>query len=256
MANPRSVVCIPTLKRTEFLALTLERLSQTREAEHLDVRIFVDWGINGRYEDVAYVRDTYLPTADIYQANPHVSVLSGTWNILMALKDGYESGADYIFLVEEDVMVRPNFFQWHWATQASDDYFVTCGRRHFRMPVDFYSNPGTCYRREKLAMVIPHINDEYFAGTDKYVDKHWPQFRGQDGSLDDGMIRKILKSVNGKAMCAVPPVAHHQGFRFYNRMDGFVNHGKTIQEKIESLREIVSRIDPTFRYTQDFEPFV
>src|ERR1700677_4389991 len=119
-----SVVCIPTLHRPEFLALCLEKIAQTWEAENLDVRIFLDWGIPARLADVEYCRDTYLPTAQIYQANPHQKVLSGTWNILRALKDGYETGAHRVFLIEEDVMVRPQFFHWHKTTHEQDDYFV------------------------------------------------------------------------------------------------------------------------------------
>jgi hypothetical protein len=256
MINQReqSVVVIPTLKRPEFLALTLERLANAG-AEHLDVRIFVDWGIKDRHEDVAYVRDTYLPSAQIYQANPHVRVLSGAWNILMSLKEGWETGAPYVFLVEEDVMVRPEFFEWHWKTQEEGDYFVTCGRKYLRMPLNFYSNPGTCYRHDKLSLVIPHINEDYFKNTEVYVDKHFPQYRGMDGSLDDGLIRKIQRSVEGSVVCAEPPVAHHQGFHYYNRMEQFMNREAGIEARVARLRDILLTVNPLYKYTPDFEPY-
>ena len=249
-----SVICMPTLRRPEFLALALEKISQTKEAPNLDVRIFLDYGVPARLADVEFCRDTFLPTAEIYQANPHKKVLSGTWNILNALKSGWESGAKFIFLVEEDVMIRPEFFQWHWSAHEQDDYFVTCGRRYSRMPLDFYSNPGTCYRRDKLALVMPHIREEYFNGTDAYVDKYFPQFKGMDGSLDDGLIRKIIRSVGGKVMCAEPKVCAHQGFHYYDRLENFKNTGKTIQERIEMLRVILKRVKEPSRYTGDFEP--
>lgn len=252
---PSSVVVIPTLNRPEFLALALEKLSLTEEAEHLDVRIFLDTCPDSRAEEVEYVRDTFLPTADIYRAGKHVAALSGCWNILHALREGYETGAEFIFLVEEDVMVRPNFFKWHWATQASDDFFVTCGRRHGRMPVDFYCNPGTCYRWQSLGLVVPHICKEYFADNKAYLQKHFPKMDGLDGNLDDGLIRKVIRSTRGKVRVADPAIVAHQGFHYYNRLNGFVNEGRTIQEKIGALREMLTRVDPAFRYTADFEPF-
>ena len=246
---------MPSLKRPEFLALALEKLASTKEAEHVDVRIFLDCGMPHRLADVEYCRDTYLPTAEIYLAKDHEKVLSGAWNILNALRNGYESGKEFIFLVEEDIMVRPNFFSWHWDAHASDDYFVTCGRKYGRFPLDFYSNPGTCYRHDKLALVMPHVSKEYFGGTEAYVNKKFPTMIGQDGSLDDGLIRKVIRSVKGKVTCAVPAVCAHQGFHYYDRLAEFKNEGKTIQERIECLRVILQKVKEPSRYNSDFEPF-
>lgn len=239
-----------------MLALALEKTSQSKFADSLDVRIFLDYTVDKRADEVEWVRDTYLPTAEIFRAKEHIKVPSGCWNILNALKNGYESGADLIFLVEEDVLTDPEtFWTWHWERHQKDDYFVTCGRRHGRMPLDFYSNPGTCYRREALAQIIPHINDEYFADTTKYLNKYFPTMIGTDGTLDDGLIRKVQRSVKGKVLCADPPVAFHQGFNYYNRLDLYMNPGRTLPEKILELRKMLSRINPSDRYAQDFEPF-
>jgi hypothetical protein len=221
----------------------------------LDVRIYLDWCQDERLADVEYCRDTYFPTAEIFRAGPHVKVLSGTWNILNSLKGGYETGAEFIFFIEEDVMVQPCFFEWHWAQHERENYFVTCGRRHGQMPLDFYSNPGTCYRRSALSYVMPHICDEYYADTTKYVDTKFPQYRGQDGSLDDGLIRKVQKSVGGKVLCAVPPVAFHQGFHYYDRLPEYRNTGVGIQDRIRVLEEMLPRVDRVDRYTHDFEPY-
>ena len=252
---PKSVVVIPTLRRPEMLALTLEKLSKTPQAEHLDVRIFLDTAPPETLEDVAYCRDTYLPTAEIFQAGEHVKVLSGCWNILNALKNGYETGADRIFLVEEDVFVAPNFFEWHWQKHSEGNHFVTCGRRHGRMPMDFYSNPGTCYTRESLGQVMPHICDDFFRDTKAYLSKHFPTMIGKDGDLDDGLIRKVQRSVNGKVTCAQPPVAFHQGFHYYNCFQEFKINGGSIQLRIAQLRHLLPTIDPHGRYTSDYEPY-
>src|SRR5208282_417358 len=106
--KPDSAVVIPACKRPEFLALTLEKLSRTPEIESVDVRIFLDSGSEERLKEVEYVRDTYLPVAELFRAHTHVIAPSGTWNILGSLKAGYETGADFIYLVEEDIMCYPN----------------------------------------------------------------------------------------------------------------------------------------------------
>jgi hypothetical protein len=251
--NQKSVVVIPTLRRPEMLALTLQHLSQTRQASSLDVRIYVDHTTEQRLDEVEYVRDTFFPTADIFHAATHVLCPGGTWNILQSLKSGYETGVEFIFFVEEDVFVRPEFFDRHLEMQASGDYFVTCGRKLPNRDEFYYSNPGTCYRREKLALVIPHINDRYFADQAGYVEEHFPNMQDA-GTNDDGLIRRVMQSVGGKALCAVPPTAYHQGFHYYNRMPQFTVEG-TLPEKIEQLKVLLQKVNPKDRYSSDFEPF-
>lgn len=239
-----------------MLALTLEKLSRTPEAQYLDIRIFLDTSSDEVLSDVEYCRDTYLPTAEIFRAGEHVKVLSGCWNILKALESGYQTGAEYVFLVEEDVFVAPDFFSWHLAKHVEREHFVTCGRRHGRMPKDFYSNPGTCYSRQALTQILPHINADFFRDTRAYLDKNFPTMVGKDGNLDDGLIRKVQRSVGGRVCCADPAVAFHQGFHYYNRMGGYVNTGKTIQERIDFLRILLPTLNPKLnKYVADYEPF-
>jgi len=237
-----------------MLALTLEKLAQAPNIEDIDVRIFVDYGITGRLEEVNFCRDSFLPTAEIFQAKPHIKVQSGAWNILTSLKAGHETGKEFVFLVEEDILIAPNFFEWHWNAHQSGEYFVTCGRKHGRMPSDFYSNPGTCYRRKSLDLVLPHINDTYFGGTTAYVDKHFPTMIGMDGSLDDGLIRKVQRSVGGKVLCAEPRICSHIGFHYYDRVPQYKNQGKTIEERIECLRIMLRDVDRNSKYISDLEP--
>lgn len=237
-----------------MLALTLEHLAQTRPAFQLDVRICVDHTNQERLADIDYVRDTYFPTADIYHAGNHILTPGGCWNILNSLKSGYETGAEYVFFVEEDVFVSPDFFDRHLELQGSGDYFVTSGRKLAYFDDTFYSNPGSCYRRKKLAAVIPHICDLYFTDQRGYLEHYFP---GMDdaGILDDGLIRRAMRSLGGRAKCAVPSIAFHQGFHYYNKMAEYRVEGN-IQQKIEQLRVLLPTVDPKARYTGDFEPYL
>ncbi len=251
---------IPTLKRPEMLALCLERLIQTKQDFDIDVRIFLDHSNDARLNaqrlaDTERVRDVYFPTAEIFHANNHIVAPSGSWTILHSLKSGYETGADFIAFVEEDVLVTTDFYTRHFELQASGDYFVTSGRKLSYFDDTFFSNPGSFYRREKLALIIPHICDQYFINQKAYLEQRFPHM-DDCGILDDGLIRRIMRSINGRAKCAVPRIAQHIGFHYYQKMSEYKNEG-SLDQKIEWLRyflsDISSRKAEDRRYIGDLE---
>lgn len=247
-----SVVVIPTCHRPEMLALCLERLGQAPGLP--PVLIFPD--VPADLDEVWYVKEHYLPQAKYHKPFPHIQAPSGCWNILYSIKQGYLTGADRVYLVEEDVMVRPNFFQWH--NSIGDEFLASCGRQdaHFypRYP-NLYTNPGSCLHRPLLDAVVPHINDDYFTRLRAYMDEFLPPKWDDHSDLDDGLIRRTIRNMGGK--CAYPPepgVAVHQGFHFYRKVDRFQNEGNIV-ERIEGLRKMLSRIKPMERYAHDLEHF-
>lgn len=251
--TPKMTVVIPTCNRVEFLALSLEALARTSEAVNIDVRIFLDHTDESRLEEVDYVRDMYFPDAWIFHASEHVLAPSGCWNILHALKQGYETGADYIFLVEEDVLVYRDFFREHLRMQASGNYFATCGRLIPRHSGSYYTNPGACFKREKLAAVIPYITSEFFENRRVFMDRTFGQM--DDASdLDDGLIRRVIRFVGGEVRYPEKAIVAHQGFHFYNHFYEYKTHGP-IKDRVSQLREMLASITPAGRYTKDFEPF-
>lgn len=245
-------VAIPTLKRTEMLALALEAIDRAEQSPE-DIRIFLDYTDDSKkLGDVEYVRDTYCPRATIYKAKLHVKAPSGCWNILNAYKQGFESGTDFIAMIEEDVRVYGDYFKW--STQAQESgCFASCGRFIRRYGENYFTNPGAFFRRESLSLVVPHINDSFFNDRRGYLDKTFSPF--PDASdLDDGLIRHVMRSVNGFVKYPETPKVAHQGFRMYCRMEEFRPTGN-IQQRVDQLRNILKHIDPSWRYTQDFEPF-
>jgi hypothetical protein len=234
-----------------MLALALESLSRTNEP-NLDVRIFLD--NIGNLEDTAYVRDTYYPEAEIFQAHAHVQTPSGMWNILNALKQGYETGADLVYIVEEDVCVRPEFFLWHQNQEPG--YLASCGRKIPRLQnYDQYTNSGSCFPQDKLRLVVQHIKNDLFNAPRAYMDRTFGKM-DEVSTLDDGLVRRIAKFYGLSVKYPETPVCSHIGFMAYNRYQGWVNKEGTIQERIQRLREMLPQVDPKGRYTGDFEPLV
>jgi hypothetical protein len=245
------IVVIPTLHRTEILALTLEKLSLAQKQRNVEVRIYVDTTTDKRLSEFEYVRDTYFPTADLYHAKPHLKVPSGCWNILHALKGGYESEADFVHLIEEDVLVYPDYFDW--MESQTGDYFAACGRYVPRYG-QLYTNPGSMLPRASLATVVPHINDSFFADRRAYLDARWLCEEGY-GDFDDGLIQRIHRASGLPLRFPDTPKVAHVGFHYYNRTQNYQNKEGGIEQRIARLREILPTVDPSGRYTKDFESF-
>lgn len=256
VSGQKLVVTIPTCRRPEMLALNLQKLDQSLRPDNLDVRIFADTDAN--LEHVEYVRNKFYPDALIFHAPPHVQSPSGCWNILNSIKQGYETGADFIFLIEEDVLVRPNYFQSHLEMLTNSEYLASCGRKdrgHYPVYGPLYVNPGSCLTRRLVEQVIPHINDQYFTDLRSYLDRELPPVWDEQSSLDDGLLRRVIRQMGGK--CAYPEigVCVHQGWAFYNKIDIYMNDEKDIERRIARLKELIASIRPGDRYARDFEPF-
>src|SRR5580658_4163233 len=146
-----SVVAIPCANRVELLALTLEKLAAV-EGRPDEVHIYADSVPESRLTEIETVRDMFFPDAFLFHAKPHIAAPSGCWNILNAIKCASRC-ADQVYLVEEDVQVYPNFFQWHQSQTAA----ASCGRRHWDsrwIYRDLYTNPGSCLRRPLLDALV------------------------------------------------------------------------------------------------------
>ncbi len=243
------VVAIPTAHRPELLALTLEKLSGANNLP--EVHIYADSVPESRLREIEVVRDLYLPEAFLFRAHPHPAAASGCWNILNAIKSAAKF-ADTVYLVEEDVLVYPYFFDWHRAQSG----VVSCGRRHWDKNWkhrDLYTNPGSCLRRPLLDALVPHIRDEYFEDTRGYLDRTFQPWH-EITHLDDGLIRNVLKA-NGWEAVYGEPVCAHIGFAGYAKFDLFQNHETELGKRIERAREIVATTSPDNSWSRDFEPY-
>src|SRR5271170_6565338 len=119
-----ATVAVPTANRPELLALNLQRLAVANRNYAFDVHIYADSVSETRLREIEVVRDLYLPEAFLFHAKPHVKAHSGSWNILQAIKSAARF-SDNVYLIEEDVMIYPYFFDWHEAQGAP----ASCGRR-------------------------------------------------------------------------------------------------------------------------------
>src|SRR5277367_3003193 len=122
-----NTIVMPTYARPEMLALSLEQI-QKQIPDNTEIYICLDTSSAERLEEIEYIRDEYSPEAYILHAPTHVQVPSGMWNILNALKEGFNTNSDYVFLIEEDILILPGYFDYHFEFQPQSQ-LATCGRK-------------------------------------------------------------------------------------------------------------------------------
>ena len=159
-----------------------------------------------------------------------------TYNTMEAYKRAYETDARYVYLVEDDVLVMPDFFQWHEALQEQGDFMCTLAYRchrnpHVRQDVidptayltsrEDYASIGVCWKRENLAPVVAHASARYYGCMDSYMLQRFPHHPfGGDFSEQDGLIMRVLKETQGVTAWSYLPRAFHIGLWGYNRPNG------------------------------------
>jgi len=239
---------MPCAHRPEFSALSLLFLSWS--VDFPEIRMYIDHVSDKLKSEFQYVFEHFAPhNAKIFYREPHREGTSGVWNILHSVKDGYETGAGTVFLIEEDVFVRSEFFRRHWETMSTGKYLASCGRicpRFSRLNKGVYTNPGAALGRPLLDNLIPHINDKFFDDTGGYIRNLMPEKPGYIGGLDDGLIRRVITVMGGEAYHQDPAVCSHVGFQAYENRYDFcqIDESAPIGKRIEDLKKMFLRLDP------------
>lgn len=231
------IVVVPVYERPEYLHLCLEAI---REA-HSGIDILVSVNHPDVGAPVSEFREVAMQhRARIKLRMPH-SYPGATYNVLESLRDGYNTGADRVFIVEEDVLIERNFFRWH-ERAARLCCFAVCGWKrtpmlHVSIHNDVYESWGACFPRYSLPFIFEHCTSEYYSDMHGYIARHFderlcPYFE------QDGLINHVV--IAGKLRVAFPPkrVCHHIGVHSYHYPDGHKFEG-TLQERIAALREAV-----------------
>jgi len=291
LKNPRvysgsikDIVIMPAYFRPEYTALALEYLGNAHGAKDKEVwveqdRAYAQYGallqelpamraVVKAYES-AFAKVEYRERApNNYIGNP--------CNFLEAYKRAYErTDVRYVYLVEDDVLVAPDFFRWHEAAQAREDFFVTVGWHCVRNPevppstdptayitsYRDYSSIGVCWRREKLEPFVKHARTEYYSNMPAYLAQAFPGSPIPAGQWTEqaGIVTRLLHETRNR-LVAWPALRRcsHVGVSGYHRPTGHKFTGN-LDTRIAALRAAVSdaRIQGmSHDFTDDIEPVV
>lgn len=260
----KDIVIVPSFYRPEFLAMCLEYLAtahggpgkevwvcqdrHTQDEFHMTQQIPGVREVCRRYQDAFGGFQLIERRPNNFRGNPS--------NFLEAYRTAYErQDVRYVYLVEDDVMVAPDFFLWHEAVQVKLQPFISvawhCIRETAKVPAtddphayvasyrDF-SSIGICWARENLAPLVAHATADYYLDPGGYLRRAFPQNRyPRDQHIEQaGLISRLLHDKPGERLVvwSGPARVSHVGVQGYHRKDGPRFPGK-LDDRIQSLRE-------------------
>lgn len=250
----KDVILITTYNRPDYLRLCLEYLAAAPGIGNCEVRVCIDRGKGLLREFYDVVNDFRTQIALSTTVRPEHSYMGNSFNTLEAYKEAYQTNAQFVYLVEDDVLVRPDFFKWHEAVQSRGDFMCSvayrCSRNsearrditdataYFTTARD-YASVGVCWRREKLAPVLEHAKEEYYRDLKGYLVSHFPNNRFSDCYTEqDGLIMRVMGETHGYTAWPYVPRAYHVGVVGYNRPRGPRLSYQEIKEMIHSQEKI------------------
>lgn len=250
------LVIVPTYDRPEFLSVCLQKLFQARGIENKDI-----WICKDNHAEVSQSTEILFQIAEIICSAKKIcpahsvhfihrdyhKTYGNSLNVLEAFRSAYESDARYIFLVEDDVLVLPDYFEWHEAAQEKFHPFVSCAGRvnrslNFAMNgpevIDesckdlnacvasgkAYGSWASCFKRENLSFV-------------NLWTKHYSVFC--PGNEQDICIQSVMHQKKDFSIWPYVPRAFHMGWYSYHRTAGQRFNG-TLEEKVKALSAAVS----------------
>jgi hypothetical protein len=280
----KDVVLIPTYLRPEYLQLCLEHLANTTRTEtQKEFWICADQRPDDEYrfkiilEWQSEILSAWRGTLPIRFINGAKHQFNGnSFNVLESYKKAYhEPGVRNVYLVEDDVLVTPDFFKWHEAVATAEPEALCsiayrCSRNgdartdvrdpgaYFTTARD-YASIGVRWNRALLETVIQHGRKEYYADQEGYIRERFAgnRFAG-DFSEQDGLIMRCMWEIRGFTVWPYVPRCFHMGWYGYHRPNGKRPDG-FIGAKVDQLRAIIcdaGRIKVVAPDFGDIEPYV
>lgn len=264
----RELVLIPTYKRPEFLHCCLERIRKIEP--DIPIAIFPD---RGTWKDPVYNRlatrfgNKIGKTRDVHIVHvPDHSYHGNSFNTMEAFRyasDGWEF-TDRVFYIEDDVMVHPDFFDWHREQLSDDeiDIFASMAWVFNRYaPLEdvtlyqpWYYAIGTCFPMRIVQVIAEHASPLYYADMQGYVEGLFKGSKlnspfGIQHFEQDGLIQRIVDALKMQTASSGIAKCTHIGTFGYNRgwegREDFFNGCKSFEERVVRLEEFIA--DPYAR---------
>jgi hypothetical protein len=172
-------------------------------------------------------------------------------NILRGYKEAVKRSGKYVFMIEEDVMVGTDFFNWHYKVQ-SDNIFCSIASRNNNLDRNLeldkdpqkyylshltYQSLGVCFNKKILEKyVFPHAVKDYFISNRIYCIQHFNSFLKDKWCEQAGLIRRIQERYKLPIAYPFVPRCYHAGFYGKNRKG---NVAGSLKNKIDKLGRII-----------------
>lgn len=226
------LVIIPAWRRPEFLHATLQRLLIADDGQQ-KYWISIDRGFA---REVVPVADQFAQQlghrAVVRRCRPH-RYKGNSYNVLMAYREAVALAPDFVHLVEEDVFVGADYFDFHRrAHELLPNTFSVSACRNQQYPpgVDpppapeavyehvSYQSIGVSFRINRLAEVTARAKHSYFTNPVAYCRRNWPNTAiNPNNAEQDGLIHRVIEAAQASTTYPATPRAYHAGFVGYHR---------------------------------------
>lgn len=226
------VVIVPAWRRPDFLKACLLRLLAADDGlPHY--RISLDRGHTPDVLPVATwftkrvgARAKLVRRSHQYRGN--------SYNVLTSYRDVLrERGVALVHLVEEDVLVGADYFDFHRrAHELAPDAFAVSACRNQQYPVGIeppaveggvylhrsYQSIGVSFRPHRLEPVVPHLVPGYFGRPVTYCASRFPHSMiNPNHAEQDGLLHRLMEADGTATAYGAVPRAYHVGFVGYHR---------------------------------------
>jgi hypothetical protein len=248
------LVIIPTFDRPEFLWLCLENLWENVRGATTDKEIWICEDIHAdkpkgftiEMEMLAVLREWESKMHLHYYATAPHTTYGNSYNVLNSLSRAASMGGyRYVYLLEDDVLVTPDFFEWNEAAQNKFNPWATCAGRLNRS-LNFQINgreaidenvqdPNACHKSVTA----------YISWATCFSEKALQDIRAFNAIYDgfekrfeqDVMIQRKIRAAKLETVWPYVPRAFHLGWYSYHR-DGGMRPSGTLEEKVKYLRAV------------------
>lgn len=248
------MVVVPAWRKPDFLAAALHRLALAEDSctENVGYVISVDRHPDPDVLEVAWqFRDDRAPGLVVVKKRVH-EYHGNSFNVLHGLMDALKMpGATRIHLVEDDIFVGIDYFDYHRAAHdlVPEAFAVSACRNQNDTAVGeqsggesqlrchaSYQSLGVSFQRKILYRLASYAQDGYFRDPIGFCRAIFPDSRiPAPHAEQDGLLNRIRESHGLKTVYPDVPRAYHAGFVGYHRSGDPLTEGTAHERGMQLL---------------------
>lgn len=232
----RSCVIVPTYQREDLLWVCLEAIRNADQS--IQIHVFPDRGTSVEAVCAEFDAVEHLTIAHSYHGN--------SYNMMEALKWAYQQQFEMVYVIEDDAIIDPSFFEWcRAALEKHPDAFAACGWQYspnaligegpdILMP--WYLSVCAALPRASLYQIVQHARPEYYSKMKDYLAHAYPQSHRRFSAHfeQDGLVLRVCEAAGRRCVWPRRPRATHIGFTGYH-MPGEPLKG-SLEERVAILK--------------------
>jgi hypothetical protein len=193
-----------------------------------------------RFAQNEFGRDfSYLAT------QPHTTY-GNSYNVLSALQKAAQYAEGKVYLIEDDVLVTPDFFEWNDMVFNQYDAKVVCAGRLNRSLNFRFNGPDAMDESIRDVNAVKKVVGAYnswatcfsLSFMEMFKDSI-DQFKMRPGFEQDTMIQDRMRICKIASIWPYVPRAYHMGWYSYHRTGGFRPQG-TLEQRVKDFQKVMS----------------